>query len=292
MQEFKGKVAVVTGAASGMGRGFAERFASEGMKVVLADVEKPALNTAVEELQRQGFDVIGQLTDVSQLAQVEALRDRTLKQYGKVHILCNNAGVVSHGATAIWDATMHDWEWVLGVNLWGVIHGVSTFLPIMIEQDEAGHVVNNSSVNGIMTGSGPVGPYQVSKFGVTRITEALYYDLARINSKVKCTLLCPGSVATNLDLGGRNRPSTLKDEHGAERQAKIEANSKAAYESHQSGGMAPSEVAEHVFNAIKAEQFYLITANPASLVRIKENVRVRMESILAERNLPLETTPR
>ena len=293
MQEFKGKVAVVTGAASGMGRGFAERFASEGMKVVLADVEKPALNTAVEELQRQGFDVIGQLTDVSQLAQVEALRDRTLKQYGKVHILCNNAGVVSHGATAIWDATMHDWEWVLGVNLWGVIHGISTFLPIMIEQDEAGHVVNNSSVHGIMTGAGEIGPYSVSKVCVTRITEALYYDLARINSKLKCTLLCPSSTATNLDLAGRNRPDALKDRHGAERQAEIEAKNKARYEGHQSGGMAPSEVADHVFNAIKAEQFYLITEpNPDSLVRIKENVRVRMESILAERNLPLETTPR
>ena len=293
MQEFKGKVAVVTGAASGMGRGFAERFASGGMKVVLADVEKPALNTSVEELQRQGFDVIGQLTDVSQLAQVEALRDRTLKQYGKVHILCNNAGVVSHGATAIWDATMHDWEWVLGVNLWGVIHGVSTFLPIMIEQDEAGHVVNNSSVLGIMTGAGEIGPYSVSKVGVTRITEALYYDLARINSKLKCTLLCPSSTATNLDLAGRNRPDALKDRHGAERQAEIEAKNKARYEGHQSGGMDPSEVADHVFNAIKAEQFYLITEpNPASLVRNKENVRVRMESILAERNLPLETTPR
>ena len=257
MQEFKGKVAVVTGAASGMGRGFAERFASGGMKVVLADVEKPALNTAVEELQRQGFDVIGQLTDVSQLAQVEALRDRTLKQYGKVHILCNNAGVVSHGATAIWDATMHDWEWVLGVNLWGVIHGVSTFLPIMIEQDEAGHVVNNSSVHGIMTGAGEIGPYSVSKVGVTRITEALYYDLARINSKLKCTLLCPSSTATNLDLAGRNRPDALKDRHGAERQAEIEAKNKARYEGHQSGGMDPSEVADHVFNAIKAEQFWL-----------------------------------
>ena len=293
MQEFKGKVAVVTGAASGMGRGFAERFASEGMKVVLADVEKPALNTSVEELQRQGFEVIGQLTDVSQLAQVEALRDRTLEQYGKVHILCNNAGVVSHGATAIWDSTMHDWEWVLGVNLWGVIHGMSTFLPIMIEQDEAGHVVNNSSVHGVTTGAGDVGPYSVSKFGVTRITEALYYDLARINSKLKCTLLCPSSTATNLDLAGRNRPDALKDRHGAERQAEIEAKNKAVFLRHQSGGMAPSEVADHVFNAIKAEQFYLITEpNPASLVRNKENVRIRMESILAERNLPLETTPR
>ena len=226
MQEFKGKVAVVTGAASGMGRGLAERFAREGMKVVLADVEEPALNTAVEELQRQGFEVIGQLADVSQLAQVEALRYRTLEQYGKVHILCNNAGVVSHGATAIWDSSMRDWEWVLGVNLWGVIHGMSTFLPIMIEQDEAGHVVN-------------------------------------------------------------------KDRHGAERQAEVEAKSKAVFLRHQSGGMAPSEVADHVFNAIKVEQFYLITEpNPASLVRIKENVRVRMESILAERNLPLETTPK
>ena len=293
MQEFKGKVAVVTGAASGMGRGLAERFAREGMKVVLADVEEPALNTSVEELQRQGFDVIGQLADVSQLAQVEALRDRTLEQYGKVHILCNNAGVVSHGATAIWDATMHDWEWVLGVNLWGVINGVNTFLPIMIEQDEAGHVVNNSSELGITTGAGKVGPYVVSKFGVTRITEALYYDLARINSKLKCTLLCPSSTATNLDLAGRNRPDALKDRHGAERQAEIEAKNKARYEGHQSGGMDPSEVADHVFNAIKAEQFYLITEpNPASLVRNKENVRVRMESILAERNLPLETTPR
>ena len=292
MQEFKGKVAVVTGAASGMGRGLAERFAREGMKVVLADVEEPALNTSVEELQRQGFDVIGQLADVSQLAQVEALRDRTLEQYGKVHILCNNAGVsCAWGETRTWEATIHDWEWVLGVNLWGVIHGVHTFLPVMIEQDEEGHMVNNSSVAGLTTGPGAT--YEVSKFGVTRITDALYYELAMCESKVKCTLLCPGGVATNLNLAGRNRPRALKDEHGAERQAALAASSRARYERHQRDGMAPSEVAEHVFNAIKAEQFYLITEpNPDSLVRIKENVRVRMESILAERNLPLETTPR
>ena len=154
-------------------------------------------------------------------------------------------------------------------------------------------MVNNSSVHGVTTGAGVVGPYSVSKFGVTRITEALYYDLARINSKLKCTLLCPGEIATKLDLSERNRPSVLKDNHCAERQAEIEAKNRAVFLRHQSGGMAPSEVADRVFNAIKAEQFYLITEpNPDSLVRIKENVRVRMESILAERNLPLETTPR
>ena len=287
MQEFKDKVAVVTGAASGMGRALVERFALEGMKVVLADVEERALDTAVEELQGRGFEVIGQLADVSQLAQVEAVRDLTLEQYGKVHILCNNAGVTcAWGETPTWEATIHDWEWVLGVNLWGVIHGVRTFLPVMIEQDEEGHVVNNSSVAGLVTGPGAT--YEVSKVGVTRITEALYYELAMCESKVKCTLLCPGEVATNLDLAGRNRPPALRDEHEAGRQAALAAQSQGRHERHQSDGMAPSEVADRVLNAIKEEKFYLITEpNPASLVRIKDNVRVRMESIIAERNLPL-----
>ena len=287
MQEFKDKVAVVTGAASGMGRALAERFARDGMKVVLADVEKKALDTAVEELQVQGFEVIGQLADVSQLAQVEALRDRTLEQYGKVHILCNNAGVsCAWGETRTWEATIHDWEWVLGVNLWGVIHGVRTFLPVMIEQDEEGHVVNTCSAAGLTTGPGAT--YEVSKFGVTRITEALYYELAMCECKVKCTLLCPGGVATNLNLAGRNRARALKDEHGAERQAVLAAQSQARHERHEREGMAPSEVADRVLSAIKEEKFYLITEpNPAALVGIKENVRVRMESIIAERNLPL-----
>ncbi|HZU75168.1 MAG TPA: SDR family NAD(P)-dependent oxidoreductase, partial [Dehalococcoidia bacterium] len=153
VRDFEGKVAVVTGAASGIGFGLAERFAQEGMNVVLADVEQQALDEAVQALRRQEHDVIGVLTDVRKAESVEALAQKTLDTYGKVHILCNNAGVAA-GAPNTWDYTLRDWEWVMGVNFYGVVHGVHTFVPIMLKQDEEGHIVNTSSVWGLVSRGG------------------------------------------------------------------------------------------------------------------------------------------
>ena len=281
MRDFAGKVAVVTGAASGIGRGLAERFAREGMQVVLADVQADALDATVGELQAQDLEVTGVPVDVSRLEQVEALRDRALERYGKVHVLCNNAGVAADWGTTVWETTTNDWNWTLGVNLYGVIHGVRAFVPLMIEQGEEGHVVNTSSVHGLYTGRG-VPTYAASKYAVTRITEGLFYDLAARGGRVNCSLLCPADVATDLDLAARNRPAALRDQLPPEREAEMDRLSRHRYDRHQAEGISPAAVASLVVDGIRAERFYLLTHPELMLSR----VRLRMEAILAGTNPP------
>ena len=285
MRELAGRTAVVTGAAGGIGRGLAERFAREGMRVVLADVEQAALDATVGELQQAGHEVIGLRVDVSQWPQVESLRDRVVDTYGKVHVLCNNAGVTAEwGSSTVWDATLNDWQWVLGVNLWGVIHGIRAFVPLMIEQGEEGHVINTSSVHGLT--SGPrISVYAASKHAVTRITEGLFYDLESHNSKIKCSLLSPADVATDLDLAARNRPPSLQDQLTRERAAERDRLSRERYDRHQVEGISPAQVAELVIDGIREERFYIHT-HPAS---IGNSVRKRMEGILSGQLPPLRS---
>jgi NAD(P)-dependent dehydrogenase (short-subunit alcohol dehydrogenase family) len=171
MQEFEGKVAVVTGAASGMGLAFAERFAQEGMKVVLADVEEQALEAAVQELRRKETDVLGVVTNVSDAGAVDRLASRTLETYGKVHVVCNNAGVALHTGQGVWEHSLNDWQWLMGVNFWGVLHGIRTFVPVMLAQDEDAHIVNTSSLAGLVAGSGA---YGATKHAVVSLSESLY----------------------------------------------------------------------------------------------------------------------
>jgi NAD(P)-dependent dehydrogenase (short-subunit alcohol dehydrogenase family) len=277
MREFEGKVAVVTGAASGIGRALAERFAQEGMKVVLADVEEDALNTAVQQLRQQEHDVIGVQTDVSNTESVEALARRTVETYGGVHILCNNAGVAA-GAPSTWEYTLKDWDWVLGVNLMGVVHGLRSFVPIMLAQDEEGHIVNTASVWGLVSRGGAL--YGVSKFAVVRLTEGLYYDLQARDAKVKCSVLCPGAIATRIAVSARNRPSDLREEEMTpEEQAAEMAQREEVVARWQEFGMPPSEVAAIVLDGIREERFYILT-HPGVL----DGVRLRMEDILEGRN--------
>src|SRR5438132_4651738 len=188
MKEFQGKVAVVTGAASGIGRGLAERCAQEGMKVVLADIEEQALMRACQELKAAGAQVLAVQTDVSKILDMEALAQKTIATYGAVHLLFNNAGVGA--GTIIWESTLADWEWTLGVNLWGVIHGIRTFVPLMLEQDTEGHIVNTASVAGLTSGP-DLGIYKVTKQGVVTLCETLYHELAHRGAKVKVSVLCP-----------------------------------------------------------------------------------------------------
>lgn len=284
MREFAGRTAVVTGAAGGIGRGLAERFAREGMRVVLADVEQAALDATVGELQQVGHEVIGVRVDVSQWTQVESLRDRVVDTYGKVHVLCNNAGVTAEWGSTVWETTINDWQWVLGVNLWGVIHGIRAFVPLMIEQGEKGHVINTSSVHGLTSGPG-ISVYAASKHAVTRISEGLFYDLAVRNSKIKCSLLSPADVATDLDLAARNRPPSLQDQVARERAAEVDRLSRERYDRHQVEGISPAQVAELVIDGIREERFYIHT-HPDT---IGYSVRGRMEGILSGQHPPLRS---
>ena len=206
LDDLTGKVAVVTGAASGIGRGLATAYAREGMKVVLSDVEADALDATVSTLTGAGHDVIGVVCDVRERTQVEALRDATLDAYGAVHVVGNNAGVVM--MKPVWEMTPEDWRWILGVNLDGVINGVSVFVPTLLEQGVPAHVVNTSSMAGFVAHAGLAG-YTVSKRGVVGLSEVLALDLEAADAPIGVSVVCPGFVMTQLGNAERNRPAEL-----------------------------------------------------------------------------------
>jgi NAD(P)-dependent dehydrogenase (short-subunit alcohol dehydrogenase family) len=274
MKDFKGKVAVITGGASGLGRAMADRFAREGMSIVLADVEPDALAKAEGEMKAAGAKVIGVRTDVSKAAEVEALAQKTLAAFGGVHLLANNAGVAEGGK--VWDNTVADWEWVLGVNLCGVIHGVRVFTPIMLKQGSEGHIVNTASVAGLISPPG-MGIYCVSKHAVVTLTECLHQDLAQQSDKLKCSVLCPAYVPTGIADSGRNRPAALKEtRHKSAADLALDASLKKAV---QSGKLSAADVAQKVYEAVRDERFYILT-HP----KIKASIQWRMEDILQDRN--------
>jgi len=266
MQDFNGKVAVITGAASGIGRAIAGRCAAQGMKLALADVEEHALMEAAQELEAEGATVLSIPTDVSSFAEVEALAEQTYAQYGAVHLLCNNAGVAA-GST-VWESAIADWEWVLGVNLWGVIYGVKAFVPRMLAQDAEGHVVNTASIAGLIAGPG-MGIYNVSKHGVVALSETLFHELAMRQAKVKVSVLCPGYVNTRIMDSERNRPdrhAPMGDLRPGD--AELRDVRRQAVES----GIPAEIVAEAVFDAVQKDQFYIFThPDYMPLVRMRTN---------------------
>jgi NAD(P)-dependent dehydrogenase (short-subunit alcohol dehydrogenase family) len=274
MRKFEDKVAVVTGAASGIGYAMAERFAQEGMHVVLADIERDALARAETGLLKTGRKVLAVVTDVSKAESVEALAQKTLDTFGAVHIVCNNAGV-GNPATPIWENTLADWQWVLGVNLWGVIHGIRSFVPILLRQGEPGHVVNTASMAGLL--SGPrLGIYCASKHAVVAISETLHAELAAIGSQVKVSVLCPSFVQTNIGDSGRNRPPELAATETDTAQAEA---FRLMIRDLLAAGIPPSVAADRVMDAIREEKLYILThpeTKPALLRHI--------EDVIAERN--------
>ena len=282
MKEFNDKVAVVTGAASGIGRAMADRFAAEGMKVVLADIEEGALATAEREMTANGATVLAVRTDVSKAGDVEALADKSFETFGSVDILCNNAGVAPpFGVT--WERTLKDWEWVLGVNLWGVIHGVHSFVPRMIEQDAEGHIVNTASEAGITSSPG-FAVYYATKHVVVAISESLHHDLWMAQAKLKVSVLCPWWVKTGIFESDRNRPAELRNQPATvDPNPRDEIMEKMSKQTLTSAGQSPSQIAEKVLDAVKNETFYVIT-HP----EIKGRVKKRMEDILAERTPKFE----
>jgi len=280
MQELKDRVAVITGGASGIGLAMAKRFAREGMKLVLADVEEDALRRIEQEFRKAGVPVLAIRTDVSRSHDVERLAEKTLATFGAVHVVCNNAGVAPGGV--VWENTVADWEWVLGVNVWGVIHGVRVFVPIMLRQDTPCHVVNTASVAGLLSVPG-MGIYCLSKHAVVTLSECLHHDLAERGSKIGVSLLCPAFVPTGILDSERNRPALLRNPsrtRAPEDQAREEQMRHAV----QSGRVSAEMVAEMVLAGIRQERFYIFT-HP----RIKASIQARMEDVLNERN-PIDTS--
>ncbi|NEK56386.1 SDR family NAD(P)-dependent oxidoreductase [Geodermatophilus sabuli] len=265
----QGRVAVVTGAASGIGLGLARRFAAEGMKVVMADVEAPVLQAAADDLARDGAQVLPVVTDVADRASVEALRDAAVGEFGAVHLLCNNAGV-GGSQDPLWEVPLGDLEWVFGVNMWGVLHGVRAFLPVLQEQDAA-HVVNVSSVFGLFAGS--LGAYGASKHAVVALSESLHFQLREAGSHVGVTVLCPSAVRTNFDDSARNRPPDAgppADTSATTRAARDDLHARSA------PPKEPDEVAGLVVDAIRTSRFYVLTNDARDTA-----IRQRAEEIIA-----------
>jgi NAD(P)-dependent dehydrogenase (short-subunit alcohol dehydrogenase family) len=280
MRDLKGKVAVVTGAASGIGRAMAERFGREGMRIVLADVEEKALMETREAFLKAGVDAIAMTVDVSRADQVEALAHRAFEKFGAAHIVCNNAGIGVGGFT--WELSQAEWGWVLGVNLWGVVHGIRAFVPRMLAQGE-GHVVNTASIAGLLSAPG-MAPYCASKHAVVAISECLHHDLNLVaGGKVKVSVVCPAWVKTRIADSERNRPAALPPRSGsAAAQAQVlEGLVRQAV----AGGIPPEEVAEQVLQAVLADRFWVLT-HP----KTKRAVEKRMQGIVEGRSPEFDPT--
>jgi NAD(P)-dependent dehydrogenase (short-subunit alcohol dehydrogenase family) len=270
VKNLKGKVAVVTGAASGIGRAMAERFAREGMKVVLADVDEKLLGEVCDAIAKSGAEAIAICTDVSSAEQVDALARRTFDAHGAAHIICNNAGVGPNGL--IWEVPLADWNWIVSVNLMGVVHGIRAFVPRMIEQGE-GHIVNTASIAGLLSVPRS-GAYCATKHAVVAMSECLHHDLAlAAGGKVKVSVICPAFVKTRIWDVNRNRPTSAHGGVRTRQDETFEAMTRAAVDA----GISPEVVAENVLQAVVADKFWVLT-HP----KTKKLVEKRMTGILED----------
>jgi len=274
VKNFRDRVAVVTGAASGIGLALAERFVAEGMKVVMADIEAGALATASDRLRRQGASVLATRVDVSRPEDVERLADETYDAFGATHVVCNNAGVAVIGA--VHEHTLADWQWVINVNLWGVIHGVHAFLPRMLAGGDEGHFVNTASMAGLTTAPF-MSVYDVTKHGVVALSESMYKELAVTGAPIGVSVVCPGLIDTNIMRSSRNRPESLAEEGKAGPMAQAFGQ---ALSDRLAGGYPPSEVAEQVITGIREGRFYIVPAQPD----VKGNIAIRAQDLLELRN--------
>ncbi len=288
MKNFQDKVVVITGGASGLGREFASTAAKLGMKLVLADVQQDALDKARAELEGEGAEVLAMICDVRKGEQVQTLADAAMARFGAVHLLFNNAGVGSGGL--IWENTQADWEWVMGVNVWGVIHGVRIFTSLMLEcakKDPAfeGHIVNTASMAGLLNAP-TMGVYNVSKHAVVSLTETLFHDLQLVEAPIGASVLCPYFVPTGISQSHRNRPADVAIS------AEVTASQKAAQamttKAVESGKVTAADVAQITFDAIRDGQFY-IYSHPQALGGVAD----RMNEIVTRTNPsdPYKATP-
>ncbi|KQR62513.1 SDR family oxidoreductase [Acidovorax sp. Leaf160] len=278
IEDFHGKTAVITGAGSGFGLECARIGAQRGMNLVLVDVQQNALDAAAAELQAAGAQVLARRVDVSDAGQMEQLAADVQERFGAPHLVFNNAGVGAGGL--LWENTVADWEWVLGVNLWGVVHGVRLFTPMMLQaaaQDPAwrGHIVNTASMAGLLNPPN-MGVYNVSKHAVVSLSETLYQDLSLVTDQIGASVLCPYFVATGIHSSERNRPGTLAAGQPTKSQLIGQAMTGKAVSS---GKVSAADVAAKVFDAVASNQFY-IYSHPKAL----GPVQTRLEDVMQQRN--------
>ena len=279
MKDFAGRVAVVTGAASGIGLAFAHQFADEGMNLVLADIESEPLAMAEAALKAKGARTVAVRTNVMHAEEIERLADAAFAAFGNVHVLCNNAGVTGgYGlGGAAWEIPAEEWDWVLNVNLMGVLHGVRAFVPRMLANGEEGHVVNTASGAGLLTAANP---YGVSKHGVVCLTEGIYKDFKTRGTKLSATVVCPGWVNTSIMDAERNRPAEFGPAMDRSRLPQDQQQFMAAVKAFVKDGYSPADVALQVFEAIRDDRFYVIPAQP----EIVALIHLRLEDIRLQRN--------
>ncbi len=272
MQDLEGKTAVITGAASGIGLALAERAASARMNVVLADIEEQALEAAVKKIEERQVRAIGVPANIMVEEAVQDLAERAIGEFGKVHLLCNNAGVASAAAVGkgVWELPDQEWDWVMGVNFYGVLYGLRAFIPHMLDHGEASYIVNTASLAGVLPGGGT---YGVSKHGVLALTEGLQRDFDERGANIRAAVLCPGFVNTNIGAAERNRPEGLAGE-GVSQEA--QAMMAAVMNDMLSRGKDPADIADTVFDAMAAGSFYILP-HPAW----DDMVHDRVEQILA-----------
>ncbi len=280
IDNFQGKTAVLTGAGSGFGLECARIGAKLGMNLVLIDVQQDALDKAEAEMTAQGAQVLARKVDVSNAQAMEQLATDVQERFGAPHFVFNNAGVGAGGL--VWENSVADWEWVLGVNLWGVVHGVRLFTPMMLAAAKAdpayrGHIVNTASMAGLLTAPN-MGIYNVSKHAVVALTETLYQDLHLVTDQVSASVLCPYFVPTGISQSQRNRPTDLAADKPTASQLIGQAQSDKAVSS---GKVSAADVAQKVFDAVASDQFY-IYSHPQAL----GNVQSRMEAIVQGHNPP------
>ena len=274
MKTLTGRVAVVTGAASGIGLALSERFAAEGMRVVMADVEAAALERAAAAVRERAPAVLAVRVDVARPEDVERLADETYRTFGAAHVVCNNAGVAVIGA--VHEHTLADWQWVMGVNLWGVIHGVRAFVPRMLAGGDEGHIVNTASMAGLTTAP-YMAVYDVTKHGVVALSESMFKEFEATGAPLGVSVVCPGLIDTNIMRSARNRPPELADEGKAGPAAQAFGQ---ALGDRLTTGYPPSEVADQVVRGIRERRFYIVPAQP----EVRQFATVRAQDIIELRN--------
>lgn len=289
MEAFAGRVVVVTGGASGIGRAICERLAREGARIVVADIEQPALDAAVGALEAGGVEVLGVRTDVSSFESVQALERAAVRAFGRVHVLCNNAGVGAHEDVPVWELPLNDWRWTLAVNLWGVIHGIKAFLPGMLAHGEVGHVVNTSSGNGGLSLLPSTPIYATSKSAVSTLTEALHLQLLQQGASIRASVLYPGPhlVSSQIFTAARNRPAELARElpQRAEPVTLESLRALAKGAGFELRTTEPAEVAEHLLEGLRRDAYYILPPSQDGDARFRE----RAENVLLRRDPALPT---